>query len=53
MEKQVDLKDLSDVELKALGYDQVKLLQITQANLSAIEQELKSRAVKGQGKELT
>lgn len=44
MQREVDLKSMSDLELKAVGYDQVKVLQVTQANLAAIEQELKSRA---------
>lgn len=39
----IDIKTLSEVELKALGYEQVKLLQSIQNNINAIEQELRTR----------
>jgi len=41
---QIDLQTLSESEIKALGYDQLKLLQVTQNNIAAIETELKRRA---------
>ena len=40
----MDISTLSDTELKALGYEQVKLLQTTQHNLALIEQALANRA---------
>jgi len=39
----VDIKTLSITELKALGFDQLTLLNQTQRNLAMIEQELASR----------
>ena len=39
----MDLKALSETELKALGYEQMSLLQQTQQNLALINQELNSR----------
>ena len=39
----MDLTKLTDEALKALGYDQVKLLNQTQTNLTLIEQELAKR----------
>jgi hypothetical protein len=43
MERQIDIKALSETELKALGYEQLRALQAIQGNLAAIEAELKSR----------
>jgi len=40
----IDLQTLTEPEIKALGYDQIKLLQVTQNNIAAIETELKRRA---------
>jgi len=42
----MDITKMTEIELKALGYDQVKLLQATQNNLAMIEQELAKRATK-------
>jgi hypothetical protein len=39
----MDIKTLSITELKALGFDQLTLLNQTQRNLALIEQELASR----------
>ena len=39
----MDLTKLSEVELKALGFDQLALLQQTQQNLAMINQELATR----------
>jgi len=39
-----DIRVLSDQELKALGYEQVKLHQLTQNNILLIERELEKRA---------
>jgi len=39
----MDIKALSITELKALGYDQMQLLNQTQRNLAMIEQELLTR----------
>lgn len=40
----MDLTKLSEVELKALGFEQMTLLQQTQQNLAFIQQELAGRA---------
>ena len=42
----MDLTTMTDEALKALGYDQVKLLQATQNNIGLIEQELAKRQPK-------
>lgn len=39
----MDLTKLSDIELKALGFDQLSLLNQTQQNLALINQELAGR----------
>ena len=39
----MNIKEMTEAELKALGYDQVKLLNQTQNNLQLIEQELINR----------
>lgn len=39
----MNISEMTDEQLKALGYDQVKLLQATQSNLALIEQELARR----------
>lgn len=39
----MDITTMTDTELKALAYEQVKLLQHTQLNIQAIEQELAKR----------
>jgi hypothetical protein len=39
----MDIKTLSITELKALGYEQITLLNQTQNNLRLIEQEINSR----------
>jgi hypothetical protein len=39
----MDITKLTETELKALGYEQVKLLTATQNNLAMIEQELAKR----------
>jgi len=41
----MDITKLSETELKALAYEQVKLLQQAQQNLALIEQELKKKKV--------
>lgn len=41
MEKQ--LKDFTDIELKAMAYDHIAQLQVLQNNLNAINQELARR----------
>ena len=43
MQKQIDLTTLSDIELKALAYEQMKLMEISRANIIAIEKELGNR----------
>jgi len=42
----MDISTLSDTELKALGYEQMRLLQTTQHNIAMIEQALANRSVK-------
>jgi len=37
------LKDFTDLELKALAYDQIKNIEIAKANLANINQELDRR----------
>lgn len=44
MERQVDASQMTDIELKALAYEQVKLLQTAQHNVAKIEEELVRRA---------
>lgn len=39
----MDITKMTDEAIKALGYEQVKLLQATQHNLAMIEQELTKR----------
>lgn len=39
----MDISELSITELKALGYEQIKLLNQTQQNLTIIEHELDKR----------
>lgn len=40
----MDIEKMTDVEIKALAYEQVKLLNSAQHNLNVIEQELKKRS---------
>jgi hypothetical protein len=40
----MDIATLTETELKALAYEQVKLLQAAQNNLAMIEQELARRS---------
>ena len=47
----MDLKELGNIELKALGFEQMKLLQQTQNNLMLIEQELQRREKEDGGKD--
>ena len=42
-ETTVDLSGKSEVELKAMGYEQLVTQQVAQNNLSAINQELTNR----------
>jgi hypothetical protein len=39
----MDITTLTETELKAIGFEQVKLLQAAQNNLALIEQELAKR----------
>jgi hypothetical protein len=39
----MDITTMTDEQLKALGYEQVKMLQAAQNNLALIEQELNKR----------
>ncbi len=39
----MDITKLTDTELKALAYEQVKLLNTSQNNIAMIEQELAKR----------
>ena len=39
----MDIKTLSTTELKALGFEQITLLNQTQHNLRLLEQEINSR----------
>lgn len=41
--KTVNIKELSDIELKALGYDQMAVLDQAQRFVNAINTELNSR----------
>jgi hypothetical protein len=42
--KNMEINKLSEVELKALAYDQLLLLQQCQQNIALIEKELKERS---------
>jgi hypothetical protein len=44
----MDLTQLTEEALKALGYEQVKMLNAAQNNLALIEQELAKRQPKGE-----
>ena len=48
----MDIATLTETELKALAYEQVKLLQATQHNLAMIEQELTKRQQPKEGEQL-
>jgi hypothetical protein len=39
----IDIKTLSDIEVKAMGYEQIVMLEGCQNNLKLISQELQSR----------
>jgi hypothetical protein len=43
-QNQVNLSQLSDVQLKALAYDELAKVEIAQSNLRVINQELANRA---------
>ena len=43
MNTQIDFKKLSDIELKAFGYEQVAVLENANKNLQSISNELQSR----------
>ncbi len=47
----MDITKLTDTELKALAYEQVKLLNAAQNNLAMIEQELAKRQPKPEGEQ--
>ena len=40
----MDITKLTDIELKALGYDEMKKVTIAQNNIALIEKELQNRA---------
>jgi hypothetical protein len=42
----MNITQLTDTELKALGYDEMKKVSIAQSNISLIEQELQKRNIK-------
>jgi hypothetical protein len=39
----IDIKTLSDIEVKAMGYEQIVMLEGCQNNLKLISQEIKAR----------
>lgn len=43
-QNQVNLSQLSDVQIKALAYDELAKVEFAQANLRALNQELANRA---------
>lgn len=43
-QNQVQLSQLSDIQLKALAYDELAKLELAQSNIRAINQELANRA---------
>jgi hypothetical protein len=43
MNETVDIKKLSDIEIKALAYDELARLEMCQNNLKVLNQELQSR----------
>lgn len=43
MNENVDIRKLSDIEIKALAYDELARLEISQTNLRILNQELQSR----------
>ena len=44
MNEPINLKSLSDVEIKAMAYDELARLEMCQSNLRILNQELASRA---------
>jgi hypothetical protein len=42
-QNQVQLSQLSDIQLKALAYDELAKLELAQSNIRAINQELANR----------
>lgn len=47
MNETFDIKKLSDVEIKALAYDELARLELCQNNLRILNQELALRSNKG------
>jgi hypothetical protein len=47
----MDLTTLDETQLKALGYEQVRMLNAAQNNLALIEQELAKRQPKTEGEQ--
>lgn len=45
MNETIDIKKLSDLELKALAYDELAKIELSQNNLRVLNQELNLRAV--------
>lgn len=43
-QNQVNLSQLSDVQLKALAYDELAKVELAQSNLRVLNQELNNRA---------
>jgi hypothetical protein len=48
MNNTVDIKSLSDVEIKALAYDELARLEMCQNNLRILNKELADRALASQ-----
>jgi len=46
--EQLDIRKLNVTELKSLAYDEMARLEICQANLRALNQEIAKRAQQGQ-----
>lgn len=45
MNENVDIRKLSDIEIKALAYDELARLEMCQNNLKVLNQELHSRNI--------
>ena len=52
MQEQKSIKDLTEIELKAIAYDELAKLEVAQNNLKIINNELASRAEKTQTKSI-
>jgi hypothetical protein len=48
MNNTVDIKSLSDIEIKALAYDELAKLEMCQSNLRVLNKELADRAQSSQ-----